>query len=99
MSEYGELQHEREQHSVVLEARYRRQVARAYGYLPLRAYPEHDPQMDSTVPLERIFIKLSTTTRRAPGPDVPLAGRIRELEQLEEQLLIVPLLSPHRPPK
>ena len=69
-----------------VEARYRRQVARAYGFLTLRGYPERDPRL-SAVPLERVFIKLSTTTTRTPVFDEleirwgPMQEKARVLRQ------------------
>ena len=51
-----------------LEERYRQQVIRTYRFLTLQGYPERDPDL-SAVPLQRIFIPLSTTATRALVPD------------------------------
>ncbi len=67
-----------------VEARYRRQVARAYGYLTLRGYPERDPRL-SAVRLERIFIKLSTTTTPAPALEMPVLEGTHDLEASRER--------------
>jgi len=83
MTGHNDVQGELEQQRAI-EAQYRRQVARAYGHLTLRGYPERDPRLGA-VPLERIFIKLSTTTRRAPAMELPPPDEMRELAGLLEQ--------------
>lgn len=84
MNEYNKTQHQPNRDFADVEAEYRRQVARAYGFLTLRGYPERDPRL-SAVPLEHIFIKLSTTTTPAPALEMPPSGRMRDLEELLER--------------